>query len=202
MKFSSQSASGTSPQLTMNRQTLTSVSLIDQNLSWPSANQILIADKPSRAVPGNVTAYNVSGKTFSLIGYNETGTNFIWGPDGTRGLKFYHDKGNHLVVVDAAGKHLQELAFVTMPEKCTFAEKFLYCAVPQNAWDATAVLPDDYLKQNLFSQDDFYRINLETGETSLFYRSDTLLDATALKARDGGLYFLSRADGHLYELSF
>jgi hypothetical protein len=89
-----------------------------------------------------------------------------------------------------------------LPEKCAFAQGYLYCAVPQEPWGVTVMLPDDYLKQNLFSQDDFYRINLETGETNLFYRSDTLLDAAMLQATNNGLYFLSRADGHLYQLIY
>jgi hypothetical protein len=137
--------------------------------------------------------------------------------------------GGHLQLVDSSGNPLKNVGFVTLTSKCLFnpvigyvssttpttasttapaAPKLssylaLYCAVPRNQDGlTTARLPDDYQQMALFTSDDFYRVNVVTGETdSIFANPNQNLDASDLKIFNNTLFFVNRYDQKLYAIS-
>jgi hypothetical protein len=83
------------------------------------------------------------------------------------------------------------------------SQEYLYCAVPRDTQRLnTSALPDDYLKGALFTSDDFWRIDLATGDTSaVFIDPNQNLDATDLKIFNKTLFFVNRFDKKLYAIS-
>lgn len=84
---------------------------------------------------------------------------------------------------------------LTLLGKCITADAKTYCAVPQNLPPET-VLPDDYLKRKIYTNDDFY-----AGDKLLVKGSeDNPVDAVNLLVRDDKLFFINRYDQKLYSL--
>ena len=78
----------------------------------------------------------------------------------------------------------------------------LVCAVPRDG-DAlnNNPLPDAYLKKALFTSDDFFEINVSTGEfKSVFSDSSKNLDADNVKIFNQSVFFINRYDKKIYSI--
>lgn len=214
---------------------LATLHAIDLSLSWPSANQIMILSKGSAASNGSAWSFDVKKKTFQKIVGDATGLDSIW--NGTVGLGLAFIAGNNqyggaLTIYDPVGNIVNNLSFLTLPEKCTFGaevktvapaaaasvttssktttapvaqtiEKLLYCAIPRDHEKMNASrLPDDYQTKSLFTEDNFYKISLASGNTaSLFADQNQALDAVNPRVFGQTLFFVNRIDQKLYAIS-
>lgn len=139
--------------------------------------------------------------------------------------------GGKLQLINQDGKRLQTFDFITFPSKCAFYDKpvpqdsarppssavstssktatptpkfflTLVCAVPRDG-DAlnNSPLPDAYLKKALFTSDDFFEINVSTGEfRSVFSDSSKNLDADNVKIFNQSVFFINRYDKKVYSI--
>ena len=183
------------------RKTLATIALSDYDIFWLLPDEIILSAPPSKTAPAFALRYTIKDGVFSPVTYNEAGTLFKWDTRSGQGLKFYTEKNkNYLMLVDGTGSHLQELNFITLPNKCAFQDNSVYCGIPRSGPPARIVLPDDYLKMAYFSSDDFYKINLSNGSIARILDSaGESIDATDLSLRGSSLYFLNRLDGELYK---
>jgi hypothetical protein len=85
----------------------------------------------------------------------------------------------------------------------TSTPKTLYCAIPRDQQKlVSSALPDDYQKKNLFTADDFYKIDLLSGGvSSVFNDQSRALDADNPKIFNQNLFFVNRFDSKLYAVS-
>jgi len=140
--------------------------------------------------------------------------------------------GGKLQLINQDGKKLQTFDFITFPSKCAFYDKptpqdsvrpssvistsskkvvpgapklflTLVCAIPRDG-DAlnNNPLPDAYLKKALFTSDDFFEINVSTGEfRSVFSDSSKNLDAENVKIFNQSVFFINRYDKKVYSIA-
>ena len=79
----------------------------------------------------------------------------------------------------------------------------MVCAIPRdkNALDNNS-LPDAYLKKALFTSDDFFEINVSTGEFKSVFSDDTKnLDADDVKIFNQSVFFINRYDKKVYSVA-
>ncbi|MBU6500453.1 MAG: hypothetical protein KGJ89_01315 [Patescibacteria group bacterium] len=82
-------------------------------------------------------------------------------------------------------------------------KNYLYCAVPRDSQKlSVSSLPDDYEKMALFTLDNFYKIDLSSGNvTSVFADLNQKLDAKNLGVFNNTLLFINRYDSLVYAIS-
>jgi len=141
-----------------------------------------------------------------------------------------NSRGGDLTLYNARGDLLRQFTILTLPSKCAFdirvasstpattikatsttpssssptsAKSTLYCAVPRDLQKfSTSRLPDEYEKEELFTTDDLYKINLENGDIEVIFNDISQnLDASLLKVFNQTLFFVNRFDQKLYALS-
>ncbi|MBU2068115.1 hypothetical protein KKE13_00840 [Patescibacteria group bacterium] len=182
----------------------------DLIVEWPSSSKIAIRTKPSGLAQSIVYTINLTDNNFQKI-INETyGLTVLWSPLGNKILYSETDnKGKNLKlkISDLKNQLVSELTIVTLPEKCTWSQdnRTVFCAVPKNISNL-AVLPDDYYKKKISFNDDFWRINIDTGEAIKIYET-TDSEANAYNAKElilppleDYLLFINQKDDLLYSL--
>ncbi|MDP2934538.1 MAG: hypothetical protein Q8N59_02120, partial [bacterium] len=91
-------------------------------------------------------------------------------------------------------------------EKCTWPQdiRYVYCAVPKNITEAQ-VLPDDFYKGTFASNDDFFKINLETGEATKLLDDSLMVETydandVFISPNESYLFFVNKVNGLLYSI--
>ena len=125
-----------------------------------------------------------------------------WSPAGDHGIAFHNSGLNPVTtLIDNNGVALRTFSFVTMPSKCALDAEKIYCAIPKNIPER-AILPDDYLKREIYFEDGVYLIDL-TAETitTLFEKDQPIIDAEHLEVYQNKIYFKNRLDNGLYTVN-
>jgi hypothetical protein len=181
-----------------------------------AAGKILIIEKGSAFYPSRVFQLDPKTLSLNLLFAPENGLTLTWSEDKSLFLKF--NAAKELLLFDA---NLQPVItsvtagglLATLPQKCGFAKRKIYCFVPQTSVAAPVKLPDDYFQKNFYSVDSLISYDLdytnpetgESGEIKKVFDSGTgsfpPIDGAAPKAIDQNVYFINRFDGGLYELS-
>jgi len=197
-------------------QQLLSLHAQDLLLKWSSPNQILLSQKSSALVNSSVWSFDVKKRTLSLIIDDQLGLDSIWSAGGQEALVFnsgFGKRGGSLELTNNKGETLHNLTFLTLPSKCVFAPaaaegsstppSTLYCAIPRDVQKLKlANLPDDYEKMAIFTTDDFYSVDLNSGDmTAVFNDQNQNLDASSLKIFNQTLFFINRYDQKIYAIS-
>jgi len=208
-------------------QEILKIEIQDVDLRWTSQNQIILADKGSSFAGGSVWSFDIRNKKLTPFLLDNLGLDLIWG--SAYGLVFssnQNQRGGILNLFDAAGKPLHEMSFITLPTKCAFdfqagatatstgrvssqlgasttTVKSLYCAVPKNIEVMKAIpLPDSYFRKELFTDDEFYKVDLTDGKIDVIPSGKlTQTDALRLKVFNNTLFFINRLDNRLYAIS-
>jgi hypothetical protein len=191
----------------------TLVALHAQNLAiaWPTKNQIVFSVKPSAYVAGSAWTFNLQTSVLAPIALETPGLDMLWGgstssTSAPMALEFSSGAnalGGSVALTDASGNILQQLKFATLPSKCLFAADavpYLYCGVPRdtNAF-SIAHLPDDYDQMALFTSDDIYRVNLQSGAIDPIFNDQAQnLDVSDVKFFNSTLFLVNRYDQKLY----
>jgi len=184
------------------------LNVADGEISWPTKNEIYIADRPSVASPSSLWRLNLTTLSLTNIAKNETGLLVGWDLDGKNALKFSVSGPKiFFTLVDKNNKLIWDFStsgFITFPGKCAFGVNKIYCAVPKSI-NKSWILPDDYLKGKFFSEDTLYEIDLSTLSSGLpiikpIYFGLEKIDAIELKMTENKLHFINRYDQKLYSV--
>lgn len=175
------------------------------DVSWIKNSELLLTQKPSADYISDMWKVDVKTKKLQKF-LSGRGLMVQWSPLGDRALKFTTTEGrdHKLTIIDDKGVELMRLRFVTMPEKCAIMTPTqMYCAIPRDQSALShAILPDDYLKRDIYFQDGIYQIDLTTGGIrAIFEEENPKIDATELTVLDDRMLFVNRYDRKLYSLN-
>ena len=183
---------------------LLSISPEGLGIQWIRGSELLLTQKPSADYISDM--WKVDMKTKKLTKFlSDSGLMVQWSPLGDRALKFTTTEGrNHkLSVINDKGAEIATMRFVTMPDKCVMTTPTqMYCAIPRDQEElAHKVLPDEYLKRNIYFKDGIYQIDIEKGSIRAIFEEETPnIDATNLTVVNDKILFINRYDRKLYSL--
>lgn len=181
----------------------------DLNLNWPKGSEIYLQEKPSGLVPSSLYSLNSLSKTFGEVLSNINGLSVKWSADGSKILYSQtttNGKGISLFVANRNGSNPKSLSIATMAEKCAWAQdlRYIFCAIPKNIAEAK-VLPDDFYKGTFLADDDFFKINIDTGEKTKILEDSQMTeiydaDDLFLSPDESYLFFINKSNGLLYSI--
>lgn len=210
---------------------LTTLAAQDLAIAWPNKTQIMLYTKPSAYLSGSAWSFDTQKNTLMPIAIEAPGLEALWNTAPASaaaplGLEFSiggSGLGGSDALVDHSGNILQQLKFLTLPTKCLFSSatstvsvsvgsstqsvatstSYLFCGVPRDQSNlAYAHLPDDYNEMALFTADDIYRIDLQTGDiATVFNDQNQSLDVSNVEFENNTLFFVNRYDQKLYAIS-
>jgi len=177
-------------------------------VEWPSKEKISLRQPPSGLAQGILYAINSATGDFNKILSDIYGLSIKWSPKADKILySSTDDRGRNpkLTLSDETGANSKDLKLAGIADKCAWSkdDRTIFCALPQEL-SANAIWPDDYYKGLVILSDDFYKINLETGDkTKILGSSDQVsYDAQELflSPKEDYLFFINKRDGLLYSL--
>jgi len=178
-------------------------------LDWPKGDNLFFQEKPSGIVTSSIYSLNLKNKSFSKASSDVYGLSVKWSPDGNKMLyskTTSQGKPLGLYVVNRNMSNPQTLNILTLVEKCAWSQdvRYIYCAVPRNINDA-ALLPDDFYKGKFAADDDFFKINVETGEKIKLLQNSEMPETydandVFLSPNENYFFFVNKANGLLYSI--
>jgi len=177
-------------------------------VEWPSKEKISIRTQVSGLAQGLLYVIDSATGDFNKILSDLYGLNIRWSPKADKILYSKTTNYGHnpsLTLADDKGANSQDLKISGIIDKCVWSkdDRTVFCAIPQII-SPDATWPDDYYKGLLILADDFYKINLETGEKTMVATSNTQTSYDAqdlfLSPKEDYLFFINRVDGLLYSL--
>lgn len=186
-----------------NPRTVLSNQLRDASIFWVTPDKISFVTAPSGRAEGFLFAYGRGPGSFNQVLGPRFGLTARWSPDGSKVLASFTNRTGanpQLALFDAAGKELQRLSLVTLPDKCVWSpdSKDIYCAVPRKTSPDTT-WPDNYLRGELASSDRVIDINPDTGDVTPVLDEGTLSLSNLFVTKDKSLlFFINRTDGTLW----
>ncbi|MEK7212250.1 MAG: hypothetical protein AAB686_01060 [Patescibacteria group bacterium] len=201
-----------------------SFSAQDITLAWTTADKIIFGEQPTSYSRGSLFVFDQKTKALSPLAEDTLGLVSTWNQAVNTGLVFRSggQSGGDLLLTNGRGGVTKELGVLTLPSKCVFGSEpqptpsststpktattnreFLLCAVPQNRQVfSSSRLPDAYLKREVFSSDDVYKIDVQSGEVGAILVGDHQeIDVDAPRLVQNKLFFLNRLDKKVYALS-
>lgn len=182
--------------------------LADLIVEWPSRGKISIRSRVSGLAQGLLYAINPDSGDFEKVLSDLNGLNVKWSPKADKILySFTTSRGKNpaLWLSNEDGTQTKDLKLAGIADKCAWSndDRTIFCALPQEISEF-AVWPDDYYKGLVILSDNFYKINLETGEKTKIAGSSAQFSFDAqdlfLSPKEDLLFFVNRADGLLYSL--
>jgi len=192
-----------------NWQNVLDIRMKNINLNWTNSG-IAFYEKPSGLVESSLFLLNPTTKKLTKILSNVYGMAVKWSPQGD---KILYSKTNsqgrnialYVALKDGFGETNTGIA--SLVEKCVWSQdnRTIFCAIPKNIEEAD-VLPDDFYKGKFVSDDEFWKINLETGEKTILLKpwekTGGPYDAIELflSPLEDYLFFVNKIDGLLYSI--
>jgi hypothetical protein len=179
------------------------------DLEWPKGSEIYLQEKPSGLVPSSLYSLNSLSKTFGEVLSNINGLSVKWSADGSKILYSQtttSGKSINLFVASRNGSNPKSLSIATFVEKCAWSQdlRYIYCAIPKNIAEAR-VLPDDFYKGTFLADDDFFKINMDTGEKTKILEDSQMTETydaneLFLSPNENYLFFVNKVNGLLYSI--
>jgi hypothetical protein len=195
-------------------QVIATLPLQDVTIEWPASSIVRISEKPSGYTKTNSWIFDIKSKKIQPLEQDQFGLVITTNSPLSQYLKLTVDpitsKNGQLSLVDMLSNTEKNLSFLTVPEKCSFAqiqkdknatgtEELLLCGIPENKDDITrAVLPDSYYKKSLFTIDTITAINPKTGEITPLVTNEKDFDAIKITVTDNRVFFINRYDKKIY----
>lgn len=209
---------------------VTSLHIEDPIISWSAPDKIAISQKTSGLYKNLILVFDLKKKTYTSPASDVPGLVGKWDSAANRVLAFFGDplaKGGDLRLLTLSGSLINKFQFLTLPEKCFFAsdaahatttiatstktkavipppppENLLYCAVPRDPGTLNrSTLPDDYYTHAIFTSDNIYKVDLDSGiATSLFDDQNQNVDIATPFINSGKYIFINRLNGNIYSL--
>ena len=159
--------------------------------------------KPSSSINSDIWEINLKTKALKIFA-SDKGLMVNFAKDNSIGLKFSVNERREgtLRLIGNSGAIMANLNFLTLSDKCSVNLSKIYCAVPQSYnMIKEPVLPDDYLKRAVYSNDFIYELDLEKNELlPVFEENKQPIDAMNLELIGDKLFFINRYDNRLYRL--
>ncbi len=176
----------------------------------PNQNEFLSFAYPSAFQKTNSFLFDLVTKEKKQVLENKQGVNFLWSTKGDKLLFSYtleNDKSKmELAIMNKNGGEVGNLNFPTMVDKCVWSKDNInvYCAALTDT-EATAVLPNDWLKRSFKNKDVFWKINTISG------KKERILELKDIKKNYDGynffvdqeeenLFFINKRDKSLYKI--
>jgi hypothetical protein len=181
----------------------------DLIIEWPKGIEIFIREKPSGLVQSSLYSLNPYTKDLTKIISDIYGFSIKWSLHGSKLLYSKTSPSGQNITIFAAdrtGSNQKSINISTLVEKCTWSQdpRLIFCAIPKNIEDA-GMLPDDFYKGTFLADDEFWKINIETGEKTKALEDNQILetyDATDLflSPQEDYLFFVNKVNGLLYSI--
>lgn len=193
----------------LNKKLIFQSPLIEWNVSWPKDTTITMTTRPAASIPGYMYFLNSSTGNFSKILGGIRGLTTQTNNSATQVL--YSDSARslpRLYLYSLKTGESKLLPWNTFPEKCLWSNidaKIVYCAVPKTLVDGD--YPDIWYQGLTSFTDDIWRVNTNTGASSLVYdiqkETNNNIDAVDLHLdkNDNYLFFTNKTDLTLWSLS-
>jgi peptidoglycan hydrolase-like protein with peptidoglycan-binding domain len=172
---------------------------------WPNNKMITFTTKPSSGVPGYMYAMDPNNKYLNKILGGVNGLTTLTSPSGK--LILYGNNNLSLNIYHTDTKTSDLLGIKTLPEKCVWDKMsdFIYCGVPQSA--DTGGYPDIWYQGEISFSDQFWKIDVETGNTTIIADPITIVGGEeidsikfAIDEGENYLFFVNKKDSFLWEL--
>lgn len=174
---------------------------------WPNTKLITLTTKPASGILGYMYGVDpTSGKknlTKILGGIN--GLTTLAGPTGK--LVLYSSEAVSLNIYHTDTKITDAAGVRTLPEKCVWGSvgDTIYCAVPKNI--PQGAYPDAWYQGEVSFSDEIWKIDLQTGTTTMLLDPMTVengeeVDAIKLALDEGEnyLFFVNKKDSFLWKM--
>ncbi len=182
--------------------------LDDLIVEWPIKEKISLRTQVSGLSQGLLYVIDSTSGDFTRILSDIYGLNVKWSPRADKILyskTSSYGKNPALMLADEKGALTKDLKLTGLVDKCVWSkdDRTIFCGLPQDM-TPNATWPDDYYQGMLALQDDFYKINLETGEKTKILGSTQEFSYDAqdlfLSPKEDYLFFTNRSSGFLYSL--
>lgn len=177
------------------------INLEDVNVAWVQPDEIFFIEKPSSTVKSSAWSYNLKSKAFNYLFQNEPGLMVNWSKNGNLVLKF----NGALSLINNQTAQVTNLPFITLPHKCAFSDNNktkIYCAIPRII-PSNITLPDDYLKNKFYSQDQIVSLSINPIKIEIIFDSESEssnLDGVNPVIIGDYLYLKNRYDNKTYKI--
>lgn len=178
-------------------------------VEWPKGTEIFLREKPSGLVQSSLYSLNPLTRAFTKIISDVYGFSIKWSLDGNKILySKTSSKGKNIAIFIASrtGSDEKSANVETLAEKCVWSQdpRTIYCAVPKNIKQAN-ILPDDFYKGTFAGNDEFWKINIDTGEKTKILDDSQLTETydafdLFLSAQESYLLFINKINGLLYSI--
>ena len=178
-------------------------------VEWPKGGEIFLREKPSGLVQSSLYSLSPLTKAFTKVISNIYGFSIKWSIEGNKLLySKTNSNGKDIVILIANrnGSDQKTTKVSTLAEKCVWSQdpRIIFCAVPKNINDAR-ILPDDFYKGTFLADDNFWKINIETGEKIKILEDWDMpetYDAVDLflSPQESYLLFINKVNGLLYSI--
>ncbi len=178
-------------------------------VEWPKGEEVFLREKPSGLVQSSLYSLSPLTKTFTKVISNIYGFSVKWSIEGD---KLLYSKTNSnggdvvILIANRSGSDQKSTKVSTLAEKCVWSQdpRTIFCAVPKNINDAR-ILPDDFYKGTFLADDDFWKINIETGEKIKILEDWDMLETydaidLFLSPQENYLLFINKINGLLYSI--
>ncbi len=175
----------------------------------PVPRSVLVSfwNYPQQASATKLKIISLVGKDVKTIFSGLKGADYLWSPNGKKILISSVSDGKlHLGIADSDGKNYRDLNVSTLVSKCAWSKNSqnIYCAEPLNI-SQSAHLPDDYTSGKIKTRDDFWKINVMTGEKKRLLELEEIrgdYDVSDMQVSEGEdyIFFINRQDEKIYGL--
>ncbi|PIR87854.1 MAG: hypothetical protein COU10_02335 [Candidatus Harrisonbacteria bacterium CG10_big_fil_rev_8_21_14_0_10_45_28] len=177
-----------------------SLPVFDPVIGWPVEEKILLSSSVTSKDAGALWAVNLKNQKLAKIDDANHGLVIEWAPEAGYGLAFSTERGLFAMGLD--GEVVADLDLVTLPEKCSVGDEFIYCGTGGGLRQAS--LPDSYWTREKYSNDDLMIISVEGDflslKNSLKMADGRPLDIYRPKINGDILYFINKYNGAVYSL--
>lgn len=170
-----------------------------------SPQKLVITERPSFYYQGRVWQLNLKTLSFNLVLAPENGLMLGFGQN--KDAIFKYSSPIEFFVLDSNLQSKTDNFLRTFPDKCTFSASTTYCFVPDNIpWSGAAqsILPDDYLKNKLYTLDTLNTIyeNEELGIVLIEEsKNSEKIDGRHPIVDGKNVYFINKYDNQIYKLT-
>ena len=181
----------------------------DLTVDWPRGTEVFFQEKPSGLVQSSLYSINTLTKSFNEVISDINGLSIKWFIDGSKLIYSKTDsRGENLAifVANRNGSNSKSLEISTLIEKCTWSQdiRYIYCAIPKNISEAK-LLPDDFYKGTFAADDEFFKINIETGDKTKLLSDSQMIEIydandLFLSPQEDYLFFVNKVNGLLYSI--
>lgn len=178
-------------------------------VEWPQGSDVFLREKPTGLAPSSLYSLSTITKSFNKLITDVYGFSIKWSQKGDKILYSKTDQRGENIAIFTANKNgtnEKSVEISTLAEKCVWSQdvRYIYCAIPKNISEAK-LLPDDFYKGTFVANDEFWKINTETGEKTNLLEDEQVegvYDATDLflSPQEDYLFFINKGDGLLYSI--